>query len=75
MRGAAYMGFSFIVTSIVLVICSSYRIHISLRAHDGFSINARLKVAMCAVAGTITAYVGSASTGRLTAARQAKLEL
>ena len=27
------MGFSFIVTSIVLVICSSYRIHISLRAH------------------------------------------
>jgi hypothetical protein len=30
MRGAAYMGFSFIVTSIVLVICSSYRIH---RAH------------------------------------------
>jgi len=32
-RGIAYMGFSFIVTSIVLVICSSYRIHISLRAH------------------------------------------
>jgi hypothetical protein len=32
------MGFSFIVTSIVLVICSSYRIHISLRAHcDGAS--------------------------------------
>jgi hypothetical protein len=29
------MGFSFIVTSIVLVICSSYRIHISLRAHEG----------------------------------------
>ena len=28
-RGIAYMGFSFIVTSIVLVICSSYRIHIS----------------------------------------------
>ena len=27
-RGIAYMGFSFIVTSIVLVICSSYRIHI-----------------------------------------------
>ena len=35
-RGIAYMGFSFIVTSIVLVICSSYRIHISLRAHDKF---------------------------------------
>ena len=35
MRGTAYMGFSFIVTSIVLVICSSYRIHISLRAHSG----------------------------------------
>ena len=32
-RGIAYMGFSFIVTSIVLVICSSYTIHISLRAH------------------------------------------
>jgi hypothetical protein len=30
-RGIAYMGFSFIVTSIVLVICSSYRIHISLK--------------------------------------------
>ena len=31
MRGTAYMGFSFIVTSIVLVICSSYRIHIYMR--------------------------------------------
>ena len=32
LRGIAYMGFSFIVASIVLVICSSYRIHVQWRA-------------------------------------------